>query len=63
MITRYVLVNRDNQEQDTEYDEFSYDEAVAEAEKLGFAVIERHYTFDDSELVWTPNGSSSWPPT
>ena len=59
-ISRYVLVNRDNQEQDYEYE--SYDDAIAEAQDQDCAVIERTYSYDDSELVWTPDGSNHWPP-
>lgn len=58
-ITRYVLVDRDDNEGEYEYER--YDEAVAAA-GADHAVVERHYVYDDSELVWTPNGADSWPP-
>ena len=58
-ISRYVLVDRNDQEGDHEYE--SYDEAVNDAGTT-HAVIERRYEYDDSELVWTPNGSDQWPP-
>ena len=56
-IERYVLVGRDGYEQDYEFD--SYDEAV-DAAGDDKAVIERHYEYTDSELVWTPDGSDTW---
>lgn len=58
-ISRYVLVDRNDQEQDYEYE--SYDEAVTAAGDT-HAVIEREYEYSDSQLVWTPNGRDSWPP-
>ena len=59
-ITRYVLVDADDNEQDYEYER--YTEAESDARRDGFAVIAREYVYDDSELVWTPDGSDSWPP-
>jgi len=59
-ISRYVLVNPDDVEQDWEYTD--YREAEEEARRLGYAVIEREYVYDDSSLVWTPDGSETWPP-
>lgn len=61
-IIRYVLVDTDDNEQDYEYDEHEYDEAEAEAYRTGCAVIARVFEYEDSELVWTPNGSNIWPP-
>ena len=58
-ITRYVLVDRDNNEQDYEFE--NYQEAQLSALGKGFAVIERTYEFADSELVWTPDGGRVWP--
>lgn len=59
-IRRYVLVSQDDIEGDYEYD--SYDEAVNDAGST-HAVVERTYVYDDSELVWTPDGGSIWPPS
>ena len=59
-ICRYVLVTPDNNELDEEYD--SYPDALEQAQKLGYAIVERTYRYEDSELVWTPNGVSTWPP-
>lgn len=58
-ITRYVLVDRSDQEGDYEYED--YQEAIVAAGD-DHAVIERHYVYDDSELVWTPEGIDTWPP-
>lgn len=60
-ITRYVLVDRDDHEQDYEYE--TLDGARVPCDGEEFAIIERTYTYDDSELVWTPNGATTWPPT
>ncbi|MBU8840193.1 MULTISPECIES: hypothetical protein [Mycobacteriaceae] len=60
-ITKYVLVGTDDVEQDYEYD--SCPEAIEAAKKQGCAVIEREYVYDDSSLVWTPDGSDRWPPS
>jgi hypothetical protein len=61
-IERYVLIDSDNNEGDWEYESFK--EAVGEAISQGdTAVVARIYEYDDSELVWTPDGSSVWPPT
>ncbi len=60
-ITRYVLVGRDNTEGNFEYSD--YDEAVRAAKANGHtAVIERVYTYEDTHLVWTPDGPAAWPP-
>lgn len=58
-ILRYVLVDRDDNEGDYEYTTLA--EAKADAGD-DHAVVERTYTYDDSELVWTPDGSDTWPP-
>ena len=59
-ITRYGLVDRDNNERG-DYD--TYDDAVEDAKELGgYAVVEYQFEFADSELVWTPDGSTRWPP-
>jgi len=57
----YVLVDRGGVEDDYEY--ASMAEAVAEASRLGgYAVVEREYEYNDSSLVWTPDGEGTWPP-
>jgi hypothetical protein len=59
-ILRYVLVNEQDVEGDWEYSTF--DEAKSDAQKTGhLAVIQRTYTYDDSELVWAPNNADTWP--
>lgn len=60
-ILRYVLSDRDGNEGDVEYDSFF--EAKEYAIRYGNAVIEREYEFTDSSLIWTPDGSETWPPT
>lgn len=60
-LQRYVLVDRDDNEQDHEYTTFQEAQAAAELDG-DMAVIERTYVYDDSQLVWTPDGSDSWPP-
>lgn len=59
-ILRFVLVDENDVVGDHEY--ASYAEAEADARKQGKAVLQRRYTYEDEELVWTPNGSSTWPP-
>lgn len=58
-IIRYVLVDDEDSEGEWEYDKL--DEAIAAAGK-DYAVSGRTYIYDDSELVWTPNGVDIWPP-
>lgn len=60
-ILRYVLVDLDNHELPYEYD--SYDEAVTAATIAAgdYAVVERVYEYDDSQLLWTPDGLGVWP--
>lgn len=60
-ILRYVLVDESDVEGDYEYEKF--DDAVKDAAKYGKAVVQRTYTYDDQELVWTPDGSDVWPPS
>lgn len=58
-IERYVLVSRDDSEGEYEYD--TLQGAIDDADE-DHAVIARQYVYDDSELVWTPDGSDVWPP-
>lgn len=58
-INRYALVDEDDHEDDYEYERL--DEAI-DAAGSDHAVIMRTYIYDDSELVWTPNGADVWPP-
>lgn len=60
-IRRYVLVARDNTEEDYEYADYA--EAYEAANRRNMAVIARVYAYEDSELIWTPDGSDVWPPT
>ena len=58
-ITRYVTVDKDNNEGRWEFDTLV--QAISAA-GLDEAVIERTYVYDDSDLVYTPDGSGTWPP-
>lgn len=62
-IRKYVVVDADDQESDTEYD--SLQDAIRDATLAGLsrAVIARIYTYEDSELVWTSTGGDVWPPS
>jgi hypothetical protein len=66
MIYRYVLVDEDNNEGEYEYATLGEAKDVAirgeRATGVKHAVVERVYTFEESELVWTPDGLISWPP-
>ena len=68
-VKKYVLVDHHDTEQDYEYG--SLREAQKAGRKYDMAVIRRHYinqwpdgdlVYDDSELVWTPDGGNVWPP-
>lgn len=60
-IRRYVLVGRDDVEHDKDYDRA--DLAIDEAKRLGeTAVLCRIYSYEDTELVWAPDGGETWPP-
>ena len=61
-ITRYVLVDENDVEGDEEYVTEGAAITQARYRGLNYAVIERTYTYDDSRLVWTPDGSDIWPP-
>lgn len=58
-ISRYVLVDREGNEDLHEYADYRDAEKVAA--RVGQAVVCRTYVYDDSELVYTPDGSDVWP--
>ena len=60
-INKYILVDRDGTEGDAYYD--GYHEAEAEAARTDCAVLAHIYEYNDSELVYTPDGSERWPPS
>ncbi|ANA86489.1 hypothetical protein BH762_gp029 [Gordonia phage OneUp] len=60
-IVKYVLVDSDDNEGDHYYD--SLVEARQIARLTDQAVVAHTFEFSDSELVWTPNGDTTWPPT
>lgn len=60
-IRRYILVDRDDNESDFDFD--NYQDALAAARAADSAVVAHIYEFNDSELVWTPTNDDRWPPT
>ncbi len=58
-IRRYVLVDNKDNEQDYEF--AYYQDAYDAARKQNMAVVARTYEYSDTELVWTPTGSDTWP--
>ena len=58
-ISKYVLVDQYGETESAVYD--SYQEAEREAGST-HAVIEYQFEYADSELVYTPDGSGTWPP-
>lgn len=59
-LLRYVIVDAEENEEDWEYDRF--EQAKNVARRRGHAVVVRTYEYTDTALVWTPNGSDTWPP-
>lgn len=66
-IVTYVLVDEHDTENLTEYTSLNAAKAAA-ATRGNHAVIKREYlddhgeyVYNDSELVWTPDGSTTWP--
>jgi hypothetical protein len=61
-IRTYVLVNEDDEYVSDEFD--TLDEAKNEISfrNEAYAIVSLVYTFEDSELVWTPDGGNVWPP-
>jgi phage I-like protein len=59
-VHRYVVVGRDDVEDDYEHE--TLEQAVRQAESTGGAVLRVTYEYSDSELCWTPDGSDRWPP-
>ena len=59
-IRRYVLVDTEDNAEEDDYED--YNEAYEQARKRNMAVIARVFEYSDSELIWTPDGSDTWPP-
>lgn len=59
-INRYVVLDVDGHQTSGEYD--TLDEARQVAQRDGGAVEAHVYEWSDSELVWSPNGETEWPP-
>lgn len=58
-ILKYVTVDRNGVEGDYEFDTLKEAREVAGTNS---AVMQRTYLYDDSELVYTPDGGDQWPP-
>jgi hypothetical protein len=64
-IYRYVLVDLDDTENDYEYQDFEIakrDATVLFLAGSPMAVVKRTYVYEDTSLVWTPDGTDNWPP-
>ncbi len=65
-ILRYMIVDEHDNEGLREYDSLDKAKNAAKFASDGgpenFAVIRCTYVYDDSELVWTPDGGDTWPP-
>jgi hypothetical protein len=61
-ICKYVIVDADDVSEDYVYDTLSEAKEAAAQRNEPVAIIERTYTFEDSELVWTSTGDTVWPP-
>ena len=61
-IERYVLVDRNNIEQEEAYEDFQEAQTEAEDKHPELAVITQRYVLEDSQLAYTPDGSGVWPP-
>lgn len=60
-IERYGIVNREDRVLDVRF--ITERAAVQNAKNLGgCAVVREVYHWQDSELVWTPDGADTWPP-
>jgi hypothetical protein len=62
MIHTYVLVDTDNEDGDIEYDTLEEARNAASQMDEPHAIIEKLYTFSDSNLIETPDGGDVWPP-
>ena len=58
-IRRYVLVDKEDNEEEYEYDRY-VDALTATVGRMDVAIIARTYEYTESELVWTPDGSHVW---
>jgi hypothetical protein len=59
-ICKYVIVDADDVSEDYVYDTLSEAKEAAAQRNEPVAIIERTYTFEDSELVWTSTGDTVW---
>ncbi len=61
-IITYVVVNADDEHVSVEHDYLDDARNDAQDRGEGHAVVALTYVYDDSELVWAPNGETEWPP-
>lgn len=61
-IHKYVIVDANDTSQDYQYDTLAEAKEAAANYEDPVAIIERLFTFEDSELVWTSTGDTVWPP-
>ena len=58
--SRYAVIDSNDSKVN---DHEKYEDAVAEAKAAGdCAVTQEQYEYTDSTVVWTPDGSDTWPP-
>lgn len=60
-IEKYRLLDKEGYATDEIFE--SYEDALEEAKDRNFAVEALIFEFRDSDLVYTPDGSWSWPPS
>lgn len=61
-ITKYAVVDLDNEYVGEEHDRFSEARNAAEQQDTPAAVVELTYELEDTDLAWTPDGGKVWPP-
>jgi len=62
-VRRYLLIEPDGEQfSGYLYDEREYPAAERDARANGCAIRAYVYEYADTEVVWTPDGSDTWPP-
>lgn len=61
-IYRYIVVDADNEQVRSDWEDYDDAETAAGRLEQPTAVVEREYTFSDSQLIWTSTGDDFWPP-
>ena len=57
----YRLVDKEGNPGDYLYAQHEYSEAEQDAADDGHAIVALIFEWADTELVWTPDGSTTWP--